>query len=260
MKNLFYEKLDYLKFILIDYKKQFMIFLIILLTALFSLTIYNTSLSSKKEVVVNDSFKDVAILNDNLKEKDSNDSSENINISKKIKVDIKGEVNKPGVYELDEDSRVVDVIDMAGGITENANTIVNNLSKKIKDEMVIIIYSKQEVDDFMKTKENQNELLDNSKDIEDIIENNSNIEKNEILDNIQTNNQNKENTQNSNKININTASIEDLMTLTGIGESKAKSIISYRENNGNFKNIDEIMNITGIGESTYAKFKDQITV
>ena len=69
------------------------------------------------------------------------------------KVDIKGEILTPGIYTLKSNSRVIDVIEMSGGLTENADTSVINLSKKITDEMVIIIYSKSEVKDFEKTKE-----------------------------------------------------------------------------------------------------------
>ena len=68
------------------------------------------------------------------------------------KVDIKGQVVNPGIYSLSINSRVIDVIEKAGGLTENADTTVINLSKKISDEMVIIIYSYEEVKEFGKTK------------------------------------------------------------------------------------------------------------
>ena len=74
---------------------------------------------------------------------------------KSVKVDIKGEINNPGIYELDESMRVIDVIELAGGLTNNADTSVINLSKKLKDEMVIIIYSKYQVKNFEKTKEKE---------------------------------------------------------------------------------------------------------
>ena len=84
-------------------------------------------------------------LNSNEEEKieKENISKENINTTEDCllyKVDIKGEVNNPGVYQLSEESRVIDVINSAGGLTDKANTSLINLSKKIKDEMVIIIY------------------------------------------------------------------------------------------------------------------------
>ncbi|MBQ8131898.1 MAG: SLBB domain-containing protein, partial [Bacilli bacterium] len=78
-----------------------------------------------------------------------------------LQVDIKGEVRTPGIYQVKESSRVMDVINIAGGLTENANTTVINLSKKIFDEMVIIIYSNQEVEDFKKTKEVEEQVINN---------------------------------------------------------------------------------------------------
>ena len=69
------------------------------------------------------------------------------------KVDIKGEILSPGIYTVKEDTRIIDVITMAGGLTENANTSVINLSKKVVDEMVIIIYSNYEIENFKQTKE-----------------------------------------------------------------------------------------------------------
>ena len=114
--------------------------------------------------------------------------------------------------------------------------------------MVIIIYSKDEVKNFKKTKEIEKQVIEKciQKD-ETSLTNDACIE-----DNKKDNNQ-------STKININTATIEELMTLPGIGESKAKSIIKYREN-AQFKSIEDIKNIQGIGENLFAKIKENITV
>ena len=162
------------------------------------------------------------------------------------KVDIKGEVLLPGIYTLNKDSRVIDVITKAGGLTENANTTVINLSKKIIDEMVIIIYSNQEVQDFENTIARQKELQEKcvQKD-ENALKNNACIENNEEITNT--------------KVNINTASLEELQTLSGIGESKARDIIAYRETN-KFNSIEDIKNVSGIGDSIFAKIKENITV
>lgn len=156
-------------------------------------------------------------------------------------VDIKGEVNNPGTYEVLPDTRVLDVIEKAGGLTENANTSVNNLSLKVKDEMVIIIYSNEEVSNFSKVKEKESQVSKtcNSSDIK-----NDTCISNDSL---------------SSLVNINTASKEELMTLTGIGEAKALDIISYRDNNGLFNDISDITKVPGIGDSLYAKIKDFIT-
>ena len=72
-------------------------------------------------------------------------------IEETVLVDIKGEVFLPGIYKMKESSRIIDVIEQAGGLTENADTSVINLSKKIQDEMVIIIYSKEQILNFQKT-------------------------------------------------------------------------------------------------------------
>ena len=161
------------------------------------------------------------------------------------KVDIKGEVHNPGIYSLEANSRVIDVIELAGGLTENANTTVINLSKKISDEMVIIIYSNEQVKDFEKTQEIQKQVQE--KCIGETIKNDACIENN-VEEDIPK------------LISINTATKEELMQLTGIGEAKALDIIKYREENGPFQNIEDIKNVSGIGDSLFAKIKDSITI
>ena len=164
-----------------------------------------------------------------------------------IKVDIKGQIKKPGVYQIEKslDRRINDVILMAGGLTNNADTSVTNLSKKLFDEMIIIIYSKDEVQDFVKTKE-----VEKIKNTECAVNN---------CDSCITNNDNNNETNETKLININTATKEELMTISGLGESKAQSIIEYREHN-RFVTIEDIMNVSGIGESLFNKIKDYITV
>ena len=162
------------------------------------------------------------------------------------KVDIKGEIISPGIYSLTIDSRIIDVIEKAGGLTENADTSVINLSKKISDEMVIIIYSREQVEDFKKTKEIEKQVDDKCHQItEDSLINDACIN---------------QNTKVTGKISINTANIEELMTLSGIGEAKAKEIIAYREQNGPFKELEDIMNVPGIGEKAFAQIKEDITL
>lgn len=174
---------------------------------------------------------------------------------KTIKVDIKGKVKKPGVYELNENSRVIDVINKAGGLKDNANTEYINLSKKIVDEMLIIIYSSEEVEKYKK-QEKEIIYIEYKCDCPDNINDACITEK----DIVNTNGITSSNESNSTheKISINTATIEELMTLDGIGESKAKAIIEYREKNGEFKQLEEIMNVSGIGEAAYSKIKDNI--
>lgn len=137
-------------------------------------------------------------------------------------VDIKGEINNPGVYELTKEKRIKDAIDAAGGLKENADTSKINLSQKLKDQMMIVIPKIGE------------QLKQNS--AEQYNENNKKI------------------------VNINTASKEELMTINGIGETKAKAIISYRENKGEFTKIEDITKVNGIGKSTFEKIKENIEV
>lgn len=165
-----------------------------------------------------------------------------------IKVDIKGAVNKPGVYELEYNSRVSDAIEASGGLTKDADTSMINLSKNLSDEMVIIIYTKDEIEE-MKSGNTSIKYIE-KECICPEIENDACIE--EVIDN-------KEEVEKDGKVSLNNASLEELMTLDGIGESKAKAIIEYRNKN-EFKSIEEIMEVNGIGTATYEKIKDKLTL
>ena len=178
---------------------------------------------------------------------------------KEVKVDVKGAVNKPGVYTLKSDKRVIDAINMAGGLTDEADTSLINLSKKLTDEMVIDIYTKAEMQDQNQVcppcecPELSDACIESSSSASDVSENDSESSKETTKENSKQTNTNK-------KISINTGTLEELQTLDGIGETKAKAIIGYRETNGAFKKIEEIKNVSGIGDSTYEKIKDRITI
>ena len=185
-----------------------------------------------------------------------------------IYVDIRGQVKKPGVYKISKDKRVIDAISISGGLTKDADTSVNNLSMRLNDEMVIIIYSKKEVENFTKTKEieqlkekncnqKQNNIKNDSCVTEDKKETQTNTQK--PKEETQTNTQKaKEEIQVPSIININTASLEELTTLKGIGEQKAQKIIEYRKKTP-FNTKEQIMEVSGIGKSIYDKIKDNIT-
>lgn len=166
----------------------------------------------------------------------------------KVLVDVKGEVKTPGVYELTTDNTVIDAINKAGGLTKTSDTSNINLSKKLEDEMVIIVYSKTEIKKMEEPKLECPPCNDACIKEED---------EKAKLDKEETNTKE---TQTSNKININKATSQQLQTLDGIGESKAKAIIEYREKNGQFKNIEEIKNVSGIGDTIYEQIKNNITV
>ena len=152
-----------------------------------------------------------------------------------IVVDIKGEVNNPGIYEVPSNTRIMDVINAAGGLTTFADTNNINLSKIVEDEMVIIIESvNEESNDYTINNDgaiNPSDALGSSGD-----------------------------KPSSSLISLNRASKEELMTLSGIGESKADAIIEYRNKTGGFKKIEELMEVSGIGEATFNKIKDNITI
>ena len=140
----------------------------------------------------------------------------------KIVVDIKGEIKNPNIYWLEEGCIIEDLINIAGGITEEGDLSKINRAQKLNDHEVVIIPN----------------INDKESEIENIISSSND----------------------KNKVNINTASINELDTLSGIGPSKAEAIIKYREENGTFKSIEEIKNVTGIGEALFEKFKENITI
>lgn len=167
----------------------------------------------------------------------------------KIKVEIKGAVNNPGVYELETGKRVEDVIKLSGGLKKDADVSNTNLSKNLVDEMVIIIYTKDEINS-MTTGNTTIKYID-KECICPVIENNS------CISDVVTNFEIIE--EASNKISLNKATLEELMTLKGIGESKAKSIIEYREKTP-FKSIEELLNVKGIGKAMFEKIKANISI
>ena len=180
-------------------------------------------------------------------------------------VDIKGYIINPGMYTLECDKRIIDVINMAGGLKENADTSVINLSKKVFDEMVIIIYSNDEVNNFLKTQDSLTIIEDKCINEKNIKNDGCVTTKNrvETTFSITTSNNSNNDILDSNSpklLSINLASLEELMTLSGIGESKAKAIINYRIENNGFKKLEELMNISGIGEKMFEKIKDSITL
>ena len=145
---------------------------------------------------------------------------------KTIFVYVCGAVNKPGVYELPEDARVYEAIACAGGVREDAAEEHINQAQIVADGERIYIPTKEEAEQGT---------------LESVL--------------TQPDSRNAEG-----KVNINTASRDELKTLSGIGDSKADSIIQYRETHGAFRNIEELMNVEGIKEGVFNKIKDRITV
>ena len=190
-----------------------------------------------------------------LEEKEEKDEEfqDNEKEEEVIFVDIKGEVLQPGVYAVENSDKVIDVIQLAGGFTEQADTSLINLAKRVTSEMFIIIYSKEEVKKALEGDEII-KFVDNPCVCPEV--------KNDACLNNKGEDTNKKDDENvGNKlVNLNTATLEELQTLSGIGESKAKAIIEYREKVGGFSRIEELMEVTGIGEALYEKIKANITV
>lgn len=143
--------------------------------------------------------------------------AEENDVIEKICVYVVGEVNLPGVFEVDYGMRIYELIELAGGKTENADVSRINLAKILEDEEKVTIPKKV------------------------IIEESESILEGTV-------------------ININSASVEKLSTLNGIGKSTAEKIVKYRNENGYFNSIEDLMNVSGIGESKFNNIKDDIEV
>ena len=214
-------------------------------------------------IFIYNKFKDEPTENNNIQVATVNEvevEEERKNNEMLLKVDIKGNVVNPGVYELKEGSRVIDLVNLAGGLNTGANTDYVNLSKTLENEMVIYIYSNDEIKEFnnSKNKTSVNECICEEKKNDACV----NIEKDNgnYIVNEEVSSTNNESSDKISLININSATLEQLKTLTGIGESKAKAIIEYRNQNGKFSDISEITKVSGISEAIFAKIKENITV
>lgn len=141
-------------------------------------------------------------------------------------VHICGEVVSPGVYELEEGSRVFQAVSKAGGFTENAAVDTLNMAQEVKDGMKIQVPDQEEVKRLLSQGTSSGGNM----------------------------------AEGRRQVNLNTAGKEELMTLRGVGEAKADDIIRYRESHGGFQKIEDIMKISGIKEAAFQKIKDDITV
>lgn len=139
-----------------------------------------------------------------------------------IFVDIKGEVKNPGVYQMKVGDRVKDALDAAGGLTEEADSQKVNLAKRLEDQMVIVVPKVGEEAEAIPAGATSKEASKEG------------------------------------KVNINTATVEELKTLKGVGEKKAEAIIEYRKKNGSFKTKEDLMKVRGIGKKLFESFEERI--
>ena len=139
-----------------------------------------------------------------------------------IFVDIKGAVKNPGVYQMKSGDRVKDALDAAGGLTDEADSQKVNLAQRVEDQMVIVVPKVGE-------------------------------EATEIPSGVTSKEAAKDG-----KVNINTATVEELKTLKGVGEKKAEAIIEYRKKNGSFQTKEDLMKVRGIGKKLFESFQERI--
>ena len=171
-------------------------------------------------------------------------------IPETIYVDICGAVTSPGVYELPSGSRVFQAIEKAGGYLPEAAASYLNRAKGLSDGQQIYVPTQEEVD-------SQTIPLTQDETAQDGVVQEGTAQTGTAADNTADGT---ETTQAGQRINLNTADVSQLSTLTGVGESKALAIIAYREENGPFTSIEDIMNVPGIKEGTYEKIKDKIAI
>ncbi|HEM4047504.1 TPA: helix-hairpin-helix domain-containing protein [Streptococcus suis] len=143
-------------------------------------------------------------------------------------IDVKGAVEKPGLYTLEAGARVNDAVEAAGGLTSQADPKSINLAQKLSDEAVIYVASKGENISVVASTTASSAM--------------SQEEKNTSL------------------VNLNTATEADLQTISGIGAKRAADIIAYREANGGFKSVDDLNNVSGIGDKTMESIRPYVTV
>ena len=171
-------------------------------------------------------------------------------VSRTIYVDVCGAVVNPGVYELSSDSRVFQAIEKAGGYLPGAAASYLNRARSLSDGQQIYVPTQEEVD-------SQTIPLTQDETAQDGMVQEGTAQTGTAADNTADGTGT---TQAGQRINLNTADVSQLSTLTGVGESKALAIIAYREENGPFTSIEDIMNVPGIKEGTYEKIKDKIAI
>ena len=147
-----------------------------------------------------------------------------------IWVDVSGAVKNPGVYKLENDARIFQAIEAAGGFSEDADLQWLNQAAEISDGEKIFVYTKEETQTLKEQGISSEQEKENAEKAEEA------------------------------KININQASLEELQEIPGIGEARAQAIIAYREETGGFGSIEDIQQVSGIKGKTFEKIEPYITV
>ena len=232
------------------YLNTFLIsFVILLITIQYGLFAYFYYVKAFKSDNINQSQEVVETFEEETNEKEK---------LSEFYVEIKGAVNSPGVFMVTSDNIINDVINMAGGLKNNAYTKNINLSKTVSKEMVVYVYTNYEYS-LLNTKEETTECNCPKQDISTCTNKGASVITSDENKPEELPNSNSE-TENNNKININIASKETLTSLSGIGDAKAQKIIDYRNENGLFKSIEDLKNVSGISEKLFEQIKEFITI
>lgn len=162
-----------------------------------------------------------------------------------------GEVRSPGVYCMEEGQRIFEAVEQAGGFTDKAVREYLNLADEICDGMKIFVPNREQV---------QSGQIPPEGLVSYGFGDGSGVNAGNIASTIGAGKTGSGSASTSARINLNTASKEELMTLRGVGSARAEDIIRYREKHGGFQKIEEIKKVSGIKETTFEKIKDQITV
>lgn len=160
---------------------------------------------------------------------------------REIFVHVCGEVKNPGVYRMEEGDRIYEALEQAGGFTDKAASDFLNMAQILEDGMKLTVPDEETVN-LIESNQNQGAA---GLPPAGVVTSNGSAQTSSMQ---------------SDKVNINTASKEQLMTLKGIGEARAEDIISYREQSGSFRRIEDIMKVSGIKEAAFQKIKENITV
>lgn len=203
---------------------------IIILTVVVFISLLFKSFTYDDEVIIEDNLNEILVINNvNYSSVILNEVAEE---KEKIKVHITGEVIEEGIVLLNEGDRIEDAIYKAGGLTKDADLSKVNLAYELQDAQKVYIPSlNEEVEEYIDESAGESVIEDEGVS-----------------------------GKRGGKVNLNTATTEELQTISGIGKSTADKIISYRNLNGKFKSIEDLKNVSGIGEKKFEDIKNYITV
>ncbi|AEF25529.1 helix-hairpin-helix domain-containing protein [Streptococcus parauberis] len=203
------------------------IVIIVCICLLFSLSLFvfgNSTADKQKEEDMIELRKEIIEVKEDKEQ--SQAESKSTDTSNQIMVDLKGAVKQEGVYKLPADSRVTDLVKMAGGLTQDADRQAINLAQKLSDASIIYI---------ARLGENKSVLPSSTVQAADA-------------------------PSDDEKININSATSDQLTKIPGIGEKRAHEIIEARDKMGGFKSLEDLTKISGIGKKTLEKMKDNLSI